>query len=98
MRYFRVSVEGRNFIFNSEKGLERLGFFTTRYVKARDERESKDAALNMIRNDESLAASILNKNNEAAELYVDHIEELASFEGINVPGAGYSLYPMNREG
>ena len=95
MRKFRVFIEGKNFIINSETGPERLGFFATRYVEARDDREAEVKALNLIRNDKSLTSDVLNKKDAAPMLYVQEIVELVSFTGTNVPGAGYSLYPMN---
>jgi hypothetical protein len=97
MRKFRVSLEGKNFIINSETGPERFGFFTTRYVEARDDQEATEVALNLIRNDKSLMASVLNKKNDAPMLYVEEIVELGDFEGLKPPGGGYSLYPMNGE-
>jgi hypothetical protein len=49
----------------------------------------------LVKNDDSLKSLVLNQQNDPPELYVEEVVELDSFEGINMPGQGYTFYPEN---
>lgn len=93
MKKFRVSLSGENFCLQMETGIERLGFYTTRYVEAENEAEAEVTAIGFINQDPDLRDLVLNEDADPPRLYADDIAEIATFEGLAVPGEGYTFYP-----
>ena len=93
MKKYRVMLNGKNFKINSDGKLEKFGFYTTRWVQADNPQEAELKAVSLVREDKSLKASICNESSDPPVIYLDELTEIDSFDGINVPGAGYSLYP-----
>ena len=89
---YRVVLEGRNFVLDFDGVRARHGFFTTRYVQARDEKEAELKAVELIREDTELVGAVKNQQADPPMIYLDEIEELPSLEGVNAPGSGYSFY------
>ena len=96
MKKYKVFVHGQNFLLNLNGKAEKLGFYTTRFVEADDEREAGEIAISALRNDPTLCGGVLNENFDAPMLYVEDIAELDSFEGLTVPGTGLSFYAETR--
>jgi len=86
-------VEGHNFLIGVENEIRKHGFYTTRFVEARDEEEAETKVVEMLRNDASLVALTQNDRSDPPMMYVEEIEELKSFGEFNVPGSGFSWYP-----
>lgn len=50
------------------------------------------------REDEKLLAVVQNKNKENSPMiYLDSMEEMDSFDGLKLPGPGYSFAPEDSE-
>lgn len=92
MKNYRVVLEGKNFLLDLDGTVQKHGFFTTRYVQASDEEEAELNAVDLVRNDDQLLTAVKNEKTDPPMIYLDEIEELDSFEGIKVLGAGYSFY------
>lgn len=90
MRKYRIQIEGKNFLLKEE--YECSGFFTTRYVEQESEEKAIESAMNLIRDE--LKFNVSKKSNKNPEMFVQEIVELESFGDANVPGSGFSWYPM----
>jgi len=86
-------MEGKNFLLNLEGITQKYGFFTTRYIEANNPEEAELKAVQLIREDSEISESIKNPQSDPPMIYLNTLDELASFEGVDVPGAGYSFYP-----
>jgi hypothetical protein len=96
-RHFRVRINGRNFqlLWEAKGGgarTKRSGFYTTVHVKARNPEEAEVRAVNVLRRDKSLRASVRNSSSDPPRMFVDTIQELRSFRGCRVPRTGFAFY------
>jgi hypothetical protein len=92
MPKYSVILEGKNFPILSDGKTELLGFMTTRKVKARDLEEAEFKAVELIKQDSSLMAS-LDQNHEAnPEIHLDSIYALKWWNKLG--GKGYTFYKM----
>ena len=74
-----------------EKGLiRRYGFYTTRYVKANDDKDAEDKAINLVKKE--VSKIFIKDKEEPAFIFVEETNELESFGDEMVPGKGFSLY------
>ena len=96
MKKYRVMVEGINFLIRVDTETMKHGFFTTRFVEARDEDEAESKVVEMLRVE--LKTLVQNEQSDSPMMFVEEIEELESFGEFKVPGAGFSWYPDRREG
>ena len=92
MKKYSVLIHGRNFFIRLDGKIERMGFYTTRYVEAEDAALAEFKAAELIQNDDELNKTVFNTPDNPPVLFAEEITELESFKGINVPGGGYSLY------
>jgi hypothetical protein len=42
MKKFRVLLEGRNLLINSQEGLKKMGFYTTRFIEAGSPKQAEN--------------------------------------------------------
>lgn len=92
MKKYRVKLIGENFKIELEGKTEKLGFKTTRWVQADSTKEAGLKAVSLVREDKSLGASIRNERSDPPRIYLEGVTEIDNFDGINVPGIGYSFY------
>lgn len=92
MKKFKVILNGRNFRVPSESKVQKLGFFTTRWVEANDPNEAELQAVVLVKNDSDLRAAVKNEPADPPTIHLEEVIEVADFEGVEVPGAGYSFY------
>ena len=97
MKKYMLMLKGRNFRIEIDGKLEKLGFYTTRWVEAQNPEDAELEALDLVRQDVSLKASVRNDRDDPPMIYLEELCEVERFEGINVPGAGYSFYPDKEE-
>jgi len=87
---YRVFICGRHAFLELEEGKPKLfGFHTTRYLKAKDEDDACNVALDLVRREIQLYAVSL----ENFELTVKEVVEVESFEGQFPPGEGFTFFP-----
>ena len=92
MKKYKVFVHGQNFLLNLDGKAEKVGFYTTRFVEANDDHEAEESAIATLRNDPTLRDGVLNEEFDSPMLYVEEIAELDSFDGLTLPGTGFSFY------
>jgi hypothetical protein len=93
MKKYKVLVRGENFLINLEGEDQKLGFYTTAFVEGQDEEQAEQRAMALLRNDKEFRWSVLNEQSDAPMMFVDEIDELQSFEGLNLPRTGFSFFP-----
>ena len=93
MKKFQVSIEGNNLILNFGEGPIKVGFYTTRFVEAKNAKEAEIQSIDLIKNDPELKGNILNEKSNTPMLYIENIVEVKSFGDNAVPGNGYTFYP-----
>ena len=77
-------------MINIENVDQKCGFFTTRFVEAKDSSSAEKIAMDYIRNE--LKDIVLNKQSDPPMMYIDKIEEVDSFGSKDVPGAGFTWF------
>jgi hypothetical protein len=90
---YSVLVEGENLLMDFE-GVQRFGFFTTRYVKAADVKGASQSAVNLAREELLSTGSLLNEPGDDPIFSVSEIHRIDTFNGVNAPGKGFTFYPM----
>ena len=91
LRKYKVLVEGANFLVSFDSETAKYGFFTTRFVEAEDSEEAENQAVELLR--QELATVVENDHSDSPVMFVDEIEEIDSFEGVNMPGSGVVWFP-----
>ena len=87
-------IEGENLLMDLQ-GVQRLGFFTTRYVAAEDMDDASDRAIALVEQELLEQGCLLNEQGDSPSYTVSEVRQINSFKGISVPGKGFTLYPMN---
>ena len=89
-RKFRVLIKGHNVLLRDvDTGVtERLGFFTTRFVKARDEEAAEQKARTLVA-DAVAAIEPLNDPADGPTLDVEEIEEVDEVREVK----GFTFFP-----
>lgn len=89
-------VEGINFLIQGENDIEKLGFFTTRFVEARDEQGAEKLAIDILRRE--LKPLVQNEESNSPMMFVETIEEIDSFPDLDPPGIGFVWYQDEEKG
>ena len=92
MNKYQALLEGKNFLIESEGKLQKHGFYTTRYIEAKNPEEAELKAVETIKNDRELIDAVKNERSNPPMIYLEELYELESFEGLNSPETGYSFY------
>lgn len=91
MNNYKILIEGRNLLMTLEhNGLKKYGFITTRYIQSTSKLEAEIKATNLVKSE--LKTYIRNKKNDIPRFYIEEVQQVASFEGISVPGEGFTWY------
>ena len=85
-------MRGQNFLLKLDGKAGKVGFYTTRFVEAPNDHEAEANAISTLRNDPLLRGGVLNEKSDAPMLFTEEIVELDSFDGLILPGTGFSFY------
>jgi hypothetical protein len=96
MPYFKVFLNGENFWLQAEGKPARLGFYTTRFVEAENEREAELKAVEMLRDNEKLK-QVLNDDSDAPMIYCESVESIEPFDPETVVQHGFTFYPVESD-
>lgn len=96
MPVFALLLRGENFLIRMEEGVpERMGFYTTRYVRARNEEEAETRAVQMVRQAKSLRANIRTAS-LTPMIYVEIIERRPWWHRFKMQ-PGFAFWNMDKE-
>src|SRR5262249_24035175 len=98
MKKYKVFLNGRNFLMEADGQPKKMGFYTTRFVEAETPENAENIAVELVRNDAELRKAVKNEKPDPPTIYAEEIALLQSFEGILVPGTGYTFYEEECEG
>ena len=88
VRFFRFYFHGEKVRLVVDGMPEDYGFYTHRFVEAKDEDSAERAAFEIVRR------QLAERGAERGYLLeVEELAELESFDGISVPGEGFTFYP-----
>jgi hypothetical protein len=93
MKKYKVLVRGENILINLEGEDQKFGLYTTAFVEEQDEEQEEQKSNGPLRNDKEFSRSVLNEQSDPPMMFVDEIDELESFEGVNLPRTGFSFFP-----
>ncbi len=92
MTKYSVCLEGENFPLKLEEETKLYGFYTTRRVKAQDEKEAELTAVAEIKSDASLLSSIDREFEAEPKIYLGSICKIGWWSRLKK--TGYTFYPM----
>ena len=92
VKKYVVMLEGRNLIFAHEGEPKRFGFSTTRDVEATNPKEAEQRAIQEVREDDELNASLLNDPSNPPRITVMRYIEVHSFDSSTRHELGYIFY------
>lgn len=76
MKVYSVFINGQNFLIESGGKLEKVGFYTTRFVEAENEKDAEDKAISMMCSDLELKKSAQNEKDNPPMMYTDKIGQV----------------------
>ncbi|MBZ0165422.1 MAG: hypothetical protein K8I00_01355 [Candidatus Omnitrophica bacterium] len=96
MNKYAVILNGEYFWARQDSSKKkRYGFYTTRYIEAPTrEQASKDAMEHVV---EELESMFIKDPTNPGKIEVVEVSKLDTFDGIEVPGAGFTLYPEKKD-
>jgi hypothetical protein len=92
MNKYCVLLNGRNFLLDLGDGLALHGFFATRFVEAGTLDEAEIKAVASVRKREEIKAMLRSSPDTPPMLFVEEIEEIENFNGIENPEPGITWY------
>lgn len=95
MYKYKVMIEGDNFEIKSDGEVCKCGFFTTRFVEAKDAKNAEVLAMNLIRDE--LKPIVLNARSNPPMMYIEEIQKIESFGDNIVPGSGFTWFDTEAE-
>jgi hypothetical protein len=90
MSHYRVRLSGKNFLLKFEDRLQRVGFFTTRFVEAQDSSAAENAGVGLLRSEGRLKP--MNDQSDPPRVFVDEVEEVTSDDVPSVV-EGFTFFP-----
>ena len=87
-------MRGENFLIEMDGLPEKIGFFQTIFVESNDPESAELEAVRIIRTGD-LRELVRNEPNDPPMLYLQELDELESFEGIETLVQGRSFFPMD---
>lgn len=96
MPVFAVMLRGENFVISVDEKPTRLGFYTTRWVRARNPGEAELAAVALVKNDQTLVARVRRDAAVTPMMYAESVERRPWWQGFK-SGSGYVFWDMDAE-
>ena len=92
MQKYRVIIHGRNLLTEVDGVRQRLGFYTNVFVEAFTPADAESRAIDVLREDAHLRDVALNTDDNPLRFLADEVHEIESFDGLQLPRQGLSLY------
>ena len=92
MNKYKVSLNGRNFWMEIDGQPKLMGFYTTRFLEADTPELAEHFAVQIVRGDTKLREAVINDKSDPPTIHAEEVVMLQTFEGINLPGAGYTFF------
>jgi len=92
MEKYRVTIHGENVVTEVDGVPRRLGFYTNVFVEASSAADAQARAIELLREDSALRDSASNAADNPIRLSADGVEQIESFDGVQLPRSGLALY------
>jgi hypothetical protein len=79
MKQYKVFINGTNFLVKFSGQAKKVGFYTTRFVRAADAKAAENMAVQMLRDQKSLREAVLNDRSDPPVMHVEKIFEAELF-------------------
>ncbi len=93
MKKYKALLQGENLLMTVDEKPTKCGFFATRYVEATDPDDAEAILVTSLQNEKEFKKAALNDMVDQPIIFLNRIIELESFDGIPVPGTGFSFFP-----
>lgn len=90
MKKYKVVIEGTNCAIRLDGKVGKHGFFTTRFVEAKDSRNAETLAMSLI--SDELKLIVLNDRLDPPIMHAEEIHEIDDFGDNIVPGSGFTWF------
>ncbi len=94
---YSVMLEGRNIYLNRGR-IERMGFFTTRWVEAISKDEAEKMAVELVNQELEALGILRNSPEDPPTFVVEKVREVDSFGDFIVPGKGFTFFQDKQAG
>jgi hypothetical protein len=91
MNWYRVRLNGQNFLLNIQGEPRKYGFYTTRDVEADSFEKAEMKAIELVKGDGFLKNSTLNNKEDSPMIYVEDMKILEPYEE-QLKNDGYTFY------
>jgi hypothetical protein len=91
MNKYRILLNGQNLLVYLEGSLQRLGFYTTRFVEGNTPDEARSIALDVIGKDAELKEMVFNDLDDPPVFLIEELKELNSDMELQT-NPGFSFY------
>ena len=78
MTTYLVRLKGQNFLIDSDEGLRKKRFRSTRLVEAENQKIAEDLARDLIINDPRLKNIVMNEVSDPPVIYLESISEISA--------------------
>ena len=92
MQKYQILMRGQNLLTEIDGVRQRLGFYTNVFVEAFTAADAESRAIDVLREDAHLRDVALNTEDDPLRFSVDEVREIESFDGVQLPRQGLSLY------
>jgi hypothetical protein len=92
MQKYRVMVHGQNAVTEVDGIRKRLSFYTNVFVEGSNVGDAEVRALALLQEDQGLRKSCSNAEGDPVRFSVEEVQELESFDGIQLPRTGLAFY------
>lgn len=94
LNWYKILVNGENFLVDADGESTQMGFFVTRDVQAESEISARECALNLVAREMMFRLGKTDLGGTNSTLTVEEVDEIDPSK-IDDPLQGYSFYPMN---
>ncbi len=95
VKRYKIRIEGRNHWVQVERQARKLGFFTTRYIRAKTVPDATQKALLSVQEEIQRMSSVLNHSSDPPTVSIVEVTEVGLLDWLREPGArtGFTWYP-----
>ncbi len=89
---YKIVARGENCLLQVEDHHEKLGFYITSYLKAKNPMEAEHLVVQVLMKELKAYYHLEVGDHDPPRIFVEKIEELESFDGIELPGSGFAFF------
>lgn len=95
IKQYKVFLAGRNYLMRFDDEVEKVGFFTTRWIDSSSLEDAKRQAIELIKSE--LQDLVLNKHSDPPKIIVESVSVVDPSERNLSQGRGFTWYGEDEE-